>query len=88
MPLFHLAPLRLAAGSVIEPGNWGRILKRYQNPHAQQQTMGNGWLMARELVYEIARLNFAPEAPSRFQSCFAVESLEAAQRSELPQCDS
>lgn len=66
MPIFHYAPIRLGAGSVIEPGNFGRIIKRYQ----ANDTLG-GWRMARELIFEMMR----PVAkPSRLTSCFGLPS--------------
>ncbi|RVO78951.1 hypothetical protein [Sinorhizobium medicae] len=75
MELFHVAPIALRSGSVIEPGNFGRILALYRyNPS------NNGWMMARELAFEMERLRIAPEAPSRMQACFALPSLDEAQR--------
>ena len=75
MRLFHVAPTALRTGSVIEPGNWGRILALYRyNPS------NNGWMMARELAFEMERLRTAPKAPSRTEACFALPSLDEAQR--------
>ncbi|MBB3315089.1 hypothetical protein FHT77_000931 [Rhizobium sp. BK181] len=73
MPLYHYAPVRLSAGSIIEPGNWGRVLKRYN-----MNGFGNPWLIARELIFETARLQLFPDKPSRLSSCFALLTLEEA----------
>lgn len=34
---FHCAPLTLSPGSVIEPGNWGRLLDLYETVNQQVQ---------------------------------------------------
>lgn len=65
MPHFYCGSALLAAGSVIEPGNWGRILQLY-TPQAQP----NSWLLVRELVYEdVRRIHFGGK-PSRLSSTF------------------
>src|ERR1700681_2787150 len=66
----HFAPLRLAPGSVIQPGNWGRVLHRYENATVTQQLFGNAWILARELKFENVRLQNFPEKPSRFDAAF------------------
>jgi hypothetical protein len=55
----------LATGSVIEPGNWGRMLRLY-TPQAQP----NSWLLVRELVYEGIRRAHYSAKPSRIVSTF------------------
>ena len=65
MPLYHYAQLRLGAGSIIEPGNFGRLIKRYNDYRSAQQ----GWLMARELIFESVR---PVPKPSRFSACFVL----------------
>lgn len=66
MQLFHWCPAKLASGSIIEPGNFGRIvdLYGYKHPH-----------YLRELALEQARQNVAGEAPSRLNCifCFLTE---------------
>ena len=74
MSIYHFSQLRLGSGSVIEPGNFGRLLKRYVpgNPG-----FGNGWLLARELVFEQLR----PSAkPTRFEACYACPTREDAEK--------
>ena len=66
----HFAPLRLAPGSVIQPGNWGRVLHRYENATVTQQLFGNAWILARELKFENVRLQNFAEKPSRFATAF------------------
>lgn len=70
--LFHVAPLLLEAGSIIKPGNWGRILNSYK---LQQ---GNPWILAREFIFESVRTANYPSLPSRLSSSFAFEKLEDA----------
>lgn len=70
---YHCAPLRLSPGSVIHPGNWGRVLKL--------STLVNGQVditLLREALLEQARLLYAPEKPSRLNSVFVCPSLEEA----------
>lgn len=78
--LFHFTAVRLSPGSLIKPGNWGRILRRYQHKSVTGQLFGNPWVVARELAFEMARREVAPRAPSRLECCYAVPSLDAAQR--------
>jgi hypothetical protein len=70
MPLYHLAPLRLGAGSVIEPGHFGRLLGRYMP--SEKRSFGNAWMLARELIFEQVRPR---ELPSRLSCCFALPTL-------------
>jgi hypothetical protein len=71
--LFHLTMARLAEGSIIEAGNWGRLLREYESPlDSAQKTFGNPWVLTRELVFELARVESFPDKPSRFSSTFAL----------------
>src|SRR5476649_367254 len=70
---FHVAPIPLAKGSVIEVGNWGRMIKALR--------FGNGALpnyLVRELVFEQVRLLTAPTKPSRLAAVFIFETAELA----------
>jgi len=71
--LFHFAPLALGRGSVIEPGNFGRMLGLYR------YGVDNGWMLARELAFESERLRSAPSAPNRWKACFALPTIGEAQ---------
>jgi len=70
MSFYHLAPLRLGGGSVIEPGNFGRLLSRYMP--SEKRAFGNAWMLARELIFEQARPR---QSPSRLSCCFALPTL-------------
>ncbi|QRM44934.1 DUF2441 domain-containing protein [Rhizobium sp. BG4] len=72
--LFHFAPTKLGPGSIIEPGNWGRILKRYNTVN------NNGWIIARELLFEGVRTHMFPDKPSRLSSSFAFRTKVEADR--------
>lgn len=62
---YYCYSLPLEAGSVIKPGNWGRILKKYT-----PQTSPNCWLLVRELINETVRRETFPQKPSRFDAIF------------------
>jgi hypothetical protein len=66
---FYCYSLPLEAGSVIRPGNWGRILEAYT-----PQSSPNAWLLVRELAYELARIQSFPNKPSRLKSLFLCTS--------------
>jgi hypothetical protein len=65
---FYCYSLPLGVGSVIDPGNWGRILRTYS------QQSGNAWTLVRELVYELIRREHFPTKPSRFDCLFLCTS--------------
>lgn len=62
---YYCCSLPLEPGSIIKPGNWGRIIKTYT-----PQTSPNSWLLARELIFEQVRFKYFAEKPSRFESVF------------------
>jgi hypothetical protein len=70
---YFLCSYPLAPNSIIQPGNWGRILNSYNllNPNMY-------WLPLRELMFENIRLKEFPAKPSRFASTFLCESIEDA----------
>ena len=68
---FHVCPTMLAPGSVIEPGNFGRIIETYRPNNI-------GPLAVRELAFEVARLKIFPNLPSRFNSIFLFPTFEHA----------
>jgi hypothetical protein len=70
--LFHFAPIRLGPGSQIEPGNWGRLIGRYE---AEDLDAPGGWRLARELIFEEQRPR---NKPSRLCACFALPTHEDA----------
>lgn len=61
MPHFHCASLPLARGSIIEPGNWGRIIRNAGWPHN---------LSGRETILEHVRATQYSHKPSRFEAAF------------------
>jgi len=69
---FHLSPILLESGSIIKPGNFGRVIETYRPNNL-------GPLAVRELIFEIARLKTFPEKPSRFNSIFLFPTLQHAQ---------
>lgn len=73
--MFHWSPIRLREGSIVEPGNFGRMIRRYR-----PDQFGDGWRMARELLFEHAREAFATSAPSRLNACFMCPTYEEATR--------
>lgn len=63
---FHVCPILLTPGSVILPGNWGRILRQYVSPHR----VPNYGTMLRERVLEDVRVRKFPGKPSRLATTF------------------
>ena len=61
----YLDEVAEAGYRVVEPGNFGRMIRRYR-----RDQFGDGWRMARELLFEQARQDFATSAPSRLNACF------------------
>lgn len=60
----------LAQGSVILPGNWGRLIRAYGWQHA---------LALREMALEDTRRSRFPHRPSRLDSAFVFLSIAEAQ---------
>lgn len=68
---FHVCPIMLSVGSVIAPGNFGRVIEQYR-----RDTLN---VMAhRELCFEIIRLRHFPARPSRMTCVFMFASKAAA----------
>ena len=59
---FHSSPILLESGSVVLPGNYGRIIRLRGAEHP---------LYAREMALEEIRQVHYPDKPSRLDSCFA-----------------
>lgn len=66
---FHSNRRVLRSGAIVEPGNYGRIVR---------QSRENGPHWARETVLEAVRLAKFPTKPSRLSSCFATNNLDTA----------
>lgn len=66
---FHFNSTGLAPGSVILPGNWGRIILKAKQQHD---------LWTRENALETVRATEFPALPSRLQCAFFFERLEDA----------
>jgi len=69
---FHISPTILGVGSVILPGNFGRIVKLY-NPSSV-----NFDILTRETIFEQVRQQEFQDKPSRLDCLFLLESLEQA----------
>ena len=72
---YWLCSYPLGAGSIINPGNWGRMVKHYT-----PQRASNPWLALKEYIFENVRLRNYLDKPSRLESIFLCESLENLQR--------
>lgn len=72
MDYFHVAPTILGMGSIIMPGNWGRVIRLYNWEGSSLITT------YRELALEQARMMIAPKAPSRLGCVYACETIEGA----------
>jgi hypothetical protein len=69
---YHVTQPLLAAGSIIENGNFGRILDKYA------PGFGDVVTLYREEVLEAIRKEQFPDKPSRFHSIFLLDTLENA----------
>lgn len=63
--LYHAAPIILETGSIVLPGNWGRIVTTVGETHPR-------WLA--EKTFEKIRTAKFPDLPSRLRACFACTS--------------
>ena len=66
MPYFACS-LMLEPGSIIRPGNWGRIVRAIGPKHPEWQ---------RETILEQVRQAEFPALPSRFQCAFVIDDLD------------
>jgi hypothetical protein len=66
---FYCCSVPVEVGSVVRPGNWGRIMRLYT-----PQSAPNAWILVRELAYELVRVRSFPQKPSRFDSLFVCTS--------------
>lgn len=56
---------RLRVGSIVEPGNWGRVIRLTGTRHGS---------FALEALFELTRVEVRPSAPSRFDAIFLSPS--------------
>lgn len=75
--MYHCSPIWLESGSIIRPGNYGRILKMVGANHPH-------WL--REQFLELVRKQEFPDKPSRLSCAFACEILDAARLFKEKNC--
>lgn len=69
MIVYHAAPMILSEGSIIQSGNWGRMLGVYNEANQ---------VFFREYVLEETRVRLFPTKPSRLHALFAVPTLDGA----------
>lgn len=69
---YHITCIPLQKGSIIEAGNWGRIVKLYDYP--LHQIAGN--VLSKELILEATRRDIAPNKPSRLEAAFCCPTLD------------
>jgi hypothetical protein len=79
MAIIHFNKLTLAAGDVIQPGNFGRLLRELH----QGEVGNNGriyvlGMVAREYLWEVVRRDLKPSAPSRLNCVFACPTEQDA----------
>lgn len=67
MVYYHCSHRELDKGDIIEPGNWGKMIREAGTKH-------RSW--NREMLLEEMRVLHFPEKPSRLNSCFCCISLE------------
>lgn len=69
MSLYHVCPTWLDQGSIIRPGNYGRIVRQLGQAHPRWGT---------EQILEAVRSTDYPNKPSRLSSAFGCEDAEVA----------
>ena len=67
--LYHSLFVKLEVGSIVLPGNFGRIIRF-------QQGQGDA-MLHRELAYETVRMCNFPEKPSRMEAIFACQGADS-----------
>jgi hypothetical protein len=86
---YYLCSYPLIEGSIVEKGNWGRIIQK--NPNFQQLSK-NLWInssgvifvdaldqyIIRELIFERVRKDKFPHAPSRLNCIFVCKTIDGA----------
>lgn len=71
MPYYYYAcSYQLTPGSVVIPGNWGRIMR------VEAIDQQSHWRLLKEQVWEVVRLRHFPSLPSRFEANFLCETLQ------------
>jgi hypothetical protein len=73
MTYFHVCPIMLDVGSIILPGNWGRVVKMYNR-------QGINEVFFREYCLEKMRVSDFSDKPSRLDCVFACPDLEGAKQ--------
>jgi len=68
---YYFCSYPLEVGSIVKPGNWGRILTKYTKE-------GSLWLPLREMIFESVRLKDFKDKPSRLETAFVFESIKHA----------
>ncbi|MBP8708303.1 MAG: DUF2441 domain-containing protein [Caldisericia bacterium] len=68
---YWLGPIKLEIGSIIFPGNWGRIINLYTG-----ESLQNLIIFSREQVFEKVRIQNYSTKPSRLTSIFLCKSKE------------
>ncbi len=71
--LYHCCPIPLEIGSVIKPGNWGRVLHLYNSKQVN-------FVLMREYMLEAYRQNEYPDKPSRLNAVFCLPTEEEAKK--------
>lgn len=77
MPLYHVCPTWLEPGSIIHPGNYGRIVHQLGETHERWSS---------EQVLEAVRAADYPDKPSRLCSAFGCEDIEVARVFRMRNC--
>lgn len=73
MTYYHWCAVPVREGSILEPGNWGRIVSTYDPNEAD-----NRFRLVREAAYEFGRQALTPDAPSRLHCIFSCPTLDEA----------
>jgi hypothetical protein len=71
---FHVAPTGLAAGTILQPGSWGRHIRQWEKGGATFNNHAEAYILLWEVALEAVRQSIAPAEPSRLDCVFACGS--------------
>ena len=71
MKYYHCSLILLELGSIIRPGNYGRLV----NLHRKEEAINHH--LYREIIFELIRSYEFPDKPSRYGSTFVCENLKS-----------
>jgi Protein of unknown function (DUF2441) len=76
--VFHFQPSELHPGTVIEPGNFGRLIREAHEGIPFNGRVVVSGMLCREMLFELTRVQHYPQLPSRLACVFVIPTWEDA----------